>query len=142
MTSGVVLASISDSPLSVDDCARRVEADDAGAVVSFAGVVRDHDAGRAVVLLEYEAHPSASEVIAAVAEAIAVEYPEVTIAVQHRTGSLKVGEFALVAAVASAHRAAAFAACAALIERVKHEVPIWKRQHFADGTSEWVGSLG
>jgi molybdopterin synthase catalytic subunit len=57
----------------------------------------------------------------------------------HRVGSLRIGDLALFAAAASAHRAEAFAACAALVDRIKAEVPIWKRQHFADGTSEWVG---
>jgi molybdopterin synthase catalytic subunit len=141
MAERVVVAAISSSPLSVEDCIHRVESDDAGAIVSFLGVVRDHDAGRSVVSLEYEAHPTADEVIASVATAVAAEFPEVTIAVLHRTGRLAVGEVALVAAVASAHRAAAFAACARLIDEVKRLVPIWKCQHFADGTSEWVGSL-
>jgi molybdopterin synthase catalytic subunit len=141
MTDRVVVASVSESSISVDDCVGRLGADDEGAIVSFAGIVRDHDAGRSVVLLEYEAHPTAGEAIASVASSVAGRHPEVRIAVMHRTGSLAVGDIALAAAVASVHRAAAFAACAELIDEVKRSVPIWKRQHFADGTSEWVGSL-
>lgn len=142
MTERVLAASISAEPLDVDECIRQVQARDAGAIVAFNGIVRDHDEGRSVVFLEYEAHPSAVEVLQAVAASIAAEFPGVTLAVHHRTGRLEVGDVALVAAVASAHRAAAFAACSALVDRVKQQVPIWKRQHFADGTSEWVGSLG
>ena len=60
-------------------------------------------------------------------------------AAEHRVGSLTIGDLALIAAVAAPHRAEAFAACAELVEEIKRRVPIWKRQHFADGVSEWVG---
>jgi molybdopterin synthase catalytic subunit len=111
-------------------------------VVTFAGVVRDHDGGRSVRSLDYEAHPSADDVIAAVASSVAAEFPHVRIAIAHRVGSLVVGDLALAAAVSSAHRSDAFAACSRLIDEVKQHVPIWKEQRFSDGTSEWVGSLG
>jgi molybdopterin synthase catalytic subunit len=110
----------------------------AGAVVSFAGIVRDHDHGRGVVRLEYEGHPSALDVLRAVAEEIAADPDVIAIAVSHRVGPLEVGDVALAAAVATAHRAAAFAACARLVDRVKEKLPIWKHQIFADGTDEWV----
>jgi molybdopterin synthase catalytic subunit len=129
-------------PISLEDCATAVSADDAGAVVTFAGVVRDHDGGRSVVSLDYEAHPSAEVAIASVAASVAGEFPRVRIAIAHRVGSLAVGDLALAAAVSSAHRADAFAACARLIDEVKLQVPIWKEQRFTDGSSEWVGSLG
>ena len=138
----VAFARISSEPISVDECVAAVEGDAAGAVVSFAGVVRDHDGGRGVLALHYEAHPAAGEVIAAAAERIAAEFPAVTIAVEHRIGDLGVGDLALACATASAHRAEAFAACAALVETVKETVPIWKEQHFTDGGTEWVASLG
>jgi len=113
-----------------------------GAVVTFAGIVRDHDGGRSVVSLDYEAHPSAGEVMRAAARSVATEFPAVRIAVEHRVGSLVVGDLALACAVASAHRSEAFAACARLVDEVKATVPIWKEQRFTDGSSEWVGALG
>jgi molybdopterin synthase catalytic subunit len=138
----VVFARVVAGPISLEDCTAAVSADDAGAVVTFAGIVRDHDDGRAVVSLDYEAHPSAEDVIASVAAVVAAEFPRVRIAIAHRVGSLAVGDLALAAAVSSAHRADAFTACARLIDEVKLRVPIWKDQRFADGSSEWVGSLG
>jgi molybdopterin synthase catalytic subunit len=110
----------------------------AGAVVSFRGVVRDHDHGRQVRELEYEGHPSAAAVLAEVAAEIAARPEVYAVAVSHRVGKLDIGDVALAAAVSTAHRAAAFTACALLIDEVKARLPIWKRQVFADGTEEWV----
>ncbi|MEV8506694.1 molybdenum cofactor biosynthesis protein MoaE [Actinoplanes sp. NPDC051475] len=110
----------------------------AGAVVSFQGVVRDHDHGRGVTLLEYEGHPSAAAVIREVAMEIAADPDVYAVAVSHRVGTLQIGDVALVAAVSTAHRAAAFAACARLVDEAKARLPIWKRQVFTDGTDEWV----
>ena len=110
----------------------------AGAVVSFQGVVRDHDHGRPVTLLEYEGHPSAADVLRQVAGEIAADPDVYAVAVSHRIGKLEIGDVALVAAVSTAHRAAAFAACARLVDEVKARLPIWKHQVFADGTDEWV----
>jgi molybdopterin synthase catalytic subunit len=119
---------------------RAVAHPEAGAVVVFRGVVRDHDQGRAVTLLEYEAHPRAATVLAELAAEITADPQVLAVAVSHRTGALSVGEVALVAAVSTAHRAAAFAACARLVDEVKARLPVWKRQLFADGTEEWVNS--
>jgi len=141
MTDGVAFARVSAAPILLADCLDAVGSPSAGAVVSFSGIVRDHDGGRAVASLEYEAHPTAGDVIASVAELIVAEFPGVRVAVEHRVGSLVVGELALACAVSSAHRAEAFAACSRLVDEVKARVPIWKQQHFADGTSEWVGAL-
>jgi molybdopterin synthase catalytic subunit len=110
----------------------------AGAVVSFAGVVRDHDGGRGVVELEYEAHPSAGAILAEVAAEIAADPAVYAVAVSHRVGRLEIGDVALAAAVSTAHRATAFAACARLVDEVKARLPVWKRQVFADGAEEWV----
>lgn len=137
----VRFARVTEGPIGLENCSSAVSADDAGAVVTFSGIVRDHDNGRGVVRLDYEAHPSAPDVIAGVAAAVAAEFPGVAIAIEHRVGILVVGDLALACAVSSAHRAEAFAACAHLVDEVKRQVPIWKQQHFADGTSEWVGSL-
>ena len=110
----------------------------AGAVVSFQGIVRDHDHGRGVTVLEYEGHPSAEKVLREVAEEIAADPDVYAVAVSHRIGVLGIGDVALVAAVSTAHRGAAFAACARLVDEVKARLPIWKRQVFTDGTEEWV----
>ena len=110
----------------------------AGAVVSFAGVVRDHDGGRGVVELEYEGHPSAADVLAEVAAEIAADPAVRGLAVSHRVGRLEIGDVALAAAVSTAHRAEAFALCARLVDEVKARLPVWKRQVFTDGEEEWV----
>ena len=112
----------------------------AGAVVSFCGVVRDHDHGRAVRELTYEGHASAATVLAEVAAEIAADPAVYAVAVSHRVGPLVVGDVALVAAVSTAHRAAAFGACARLVDEAKKRLPIWKHQVFADGHEEWVGT--
>ena len=138
----VAFARVDSEPITVDECERSVEGDSAGAVVTFAGVVRNHDQGRGVRSLEYSAHPSAGDVIARVAASVAVEFPAVRLAVAHRVGALGIGDIALACAAASAHRADAFAACARLVDEVKDQVPIWKKQYFVDGTTEWVAAIG
>lgn len=133
-----MIVSVTSEPLDVAAHERAVASPSAGAVVSFAGVVRDHDRGRSVARLEYEAHPSAETVLKEIAAEIAAD-PEVRgVAVSHRVGSLRIGDAALVVAVASAHRATAFTACARLVDEVKARLPIWKHQIFTDGTAEWV----
>ncbi|CCI83334.1 molybdenum cofactor biosynthesis protein MoaE [Corynebacterium otitidis] len=116
-----------------------VRTDHAGAVVTFEGVVRDHDGGRSVRRLDYEAHPAAEEELAAACRRVLAKNPGVRAWVGHRTGALELGELAFLVAVAAAHRGAAFAACAALVDEVKATVPIWKRQLLSDGLSQWVG---
>jgi molybdopterin synthase catalytic subunit len=109
-----------------------------GATVVFRGVVRDRDGGREVVELEYQSHPTAPAVLQEVAAQIAADPDALAVAVSHRVGTLAIGDVALVAAVSAAHRAEAFALCARLVDEVKHRLPVWKRQVFADGTDEWV----
>ncbi|WP_291049874.1 molybdenum cofactor biosynthesis protein MoaE [Herbiconiux sp.] len=138
----VRFARIEETPITVEECSAAVAGAADGAVVTFEGVVRDHDDGKGVTGLSYTAHPSAADRIRAAAESIAAAYPAVTVAVAHRIGELGIGDVALACAVASAHRAEAFAACAALVDEVKSTVPIWKEQAFTDGTSEWVASIG
>lgn len=137
----VPYAAVSSEPISVDALRRHVLAPDAGAVVTFDGVVRDHDEGRAVRALSYSAHPTADEVIAKVAVEVADEFPAVTLSVAHRIGDLAIGDAALVCVVASAHRSVAFDACRELVDRVKERVPIWKEQTFDNGTVEWVNAI-
>lgn len=112
----------------------------AGAVVTFSGVVRDHDHGRQVTRLNYMAHPSADEVIRQVTAEVAAMSGVRGIAVQHRIGELGVGDIALGCAVAADHRQEAFDTCSLLVERVKAELPVWKHQVFDDGTDEWVNA--
>ncbi|MBW8792175.1 MAG: molybdenum cofactor biosynthesis protein MoaE, partial [Streptomyces sp.] len=133
-----VVARVTDEPL--DAAAMESAHAGSGAVVTFVGRVRDLDGGREVVELEYTAHPSAGEVLRGLAEKVAAEPEVLTVAVAHRTGRLVVGDVALVAVVATAHRAEAFRHCAQLVEDVKHSLPVWKKQVFTDGTHEWVGS--
>lgn len=132
------LCTVTTDPLDVAAHEKAVSDPAAGAVVLFQGVVRDHDDGRTVTALEYEAHPSAAEVLAAVAAEVAADPAVYAVAVSHRVGPLAVGDVALVAAVSTAHRAAGFAACARLVDEVKARLPVWKRQVFTDGSDEWV----
>ena len=112
-----------------------------GAVATFVGQVRDHDPDveGEVTALEYSAHPDAEVVLRRIAAELAADPEVLGIAVTHRTGGLLVGDLAIIACVATAHRALAFTVCRELVERVKAEVPIWKRQMLADGRHMWVG---
>ncbi|MDP9091803.1 MAG: molybdenum cofactor biosynthesis protein MoaE [Actinomycetota bacterium] len=133
-----LLVAVSAQPLDIAAHEAFVAQPAAGATVVFCGVVRDTDHGRAVVELEYQHHPGAEQVLREIAEKVAADDEVLALAVSHRVGVLSVGDVALVAAVATAHRAEAFGVCARLVEEVKHRLPIWKRQVFADGTDEWV----
>ncbi|MGN6427904.1 MAG: molybdenum cofactor biosynthesis protein MoaE [Leifsonia sp.] len=133
-----VYAVVSDQPLDPAAVDAFVWRPEAGAVVSFQGIVRDHDGGRSVVALEYRAHPEAEAFLRACCAEVASR-TGLRVAAAHRVGALTIGDLALVAAVAAPHRAEAFAACAELVETIKARVPIWKRQLFEDGASEWVG---
>ncbi|SEA94501.1 molybdenum cofactor biosynthesis protein MoaE [Leifsonia sp. 21MFCrub1.1] len=133
-----ILAAVTGDPLDPSTVEEFVWRSDAGAVVSFQGIVRDHDGGKGVVSLDYRAHPEAETFLRECCEEVA-RTTGLRVAAQHRVGSLTIGDLALIAAVAAPHRAEAFAACAELVEIIKARVPIWKRQHFTDGDSEWVG---
>lgn len=112
----------------------------AGAVVLFVGKVRNHHRGRAVDHLEYEAYePMAIAHIERLAAEATAQYGLVKVAVAHRLGRLQIGDVAVVVAVSSAHREAAFDGCRQIMERIKHEAPIFKHEMWSDGSSEWVG---
>ena len=137
----VLRAQLSDQPISLTEHEALVAHHAAGAVVGFAGVVRDHDGGREVIRLEYSAHPSAAATLAEVLADVAAQAGGVrAIAASHRVGDLRIGDAALVAAVAADHRRAAFDTCALLVDAVKERLPVWKHQYFTDGTDEWVNS--
>lgn len=135
----VSFAPVTDGELSLDALVRAVSHSGAGAVVTFAGTVRDTNDGRAVSKLEYEAYASmAAAEITRISREIEAELPGVRVAVQHRTGALAVGDAAVHCAASAPHRAEAFRACRLAIDRVKERVPIWKREHGPDGPY-WVG---
>lgn len=122
----------------VAQMARHLGRDDRGALVTFEGRVRDHARGREVVALEYEAYyPMALSQMEKLVAEVEAEHPGVACLLHHRTGKIPMGENAVIAMAAHAHRAPAFAACARLIERLKADVPIWKRETDHDGAT-WV----
>jgi molybdopterin synthase catalytic subunit len=134
------MAEFRDEPLSVDEVRAAVASPAAGAIALFVGTVRDHDHGRGVSALAYSAHPSGPAELLAVAEKVAGRFSVRALAAVHRVGELDIGDIAVVVAAAADHRDEAFAACRALIEDVKSDVPVWKHQRYADGQSEWVNS--
>ncbi|HLK93186.1 MAG TPA: molybdenum cofactor biosynthesis protein MoaE [Polyangia bacterium] len=130
---------LSAAPLPIDGVLDSVRHEGAGAVDLFLGLVRDHNEGRLVSLLEYEAYDAMAlaemeRIVGEVEAALA----GVRCAIAHRIGALAVGELAVVCAASAPHRAEAFTACRLLIEEVKRRVPIWKHEHGPDGVS-WVG---
>lgn len=141
--SAVRLARISAEPLDISEHLAAVDDASAGAVTTFIGRVRDHDpdAATAVVALEYSAHPDAEATLHGIAEA-SVGDSAAVVAVSHRIGRLAVGDIAVVIAVGSPHRAEAFEVCRDVIETIKRELPVWKRQVEADGTTAWKGIGG
>ncbi|MEU6574308.1 molybdenum cofactor biosynthesis protein MoaE [Streptomyces sp. NPDC046805] len=134
------LIGIRDTALSVDEVFRLVGDESAGGIALFVGTVRNHDSGADVDALGYSCHPSAEAEMRRVAEKVVADYPVRALAAVHRVGDLRVGDLAVVVAVACPHRGEAFEACRKLIDDLKHEVPIWKHQKFSDGTEEWVGA--
>ena len=129
-----------DTELSLDEVRAAVAGPGAGGIALFAGAVRDTDHDQRVTGLSYSAHPLAEAELRRVAELIAEKFKVLGIAAVHRVGDLAIGDLAVVAAVACAHRGEAFDACRELIDVLKASVPIWKHQLFTDGTSEWVGT--
>jgi len=126
-------------PLSADALAEAVTVPEAGGVCVFLGVVRNNNAGRPVVALEYEAHaPMAEAKLKEIGETVYRRWPDVKqVAMAHRIGRLAIGEASVVIAVSAAHRRDAFEACHFAIDRLKETVPIWKREIFEDG-AVWV----
>ena len=109
-------------------------ADGDGAIAAFAGLVRDHNQGRRVRFLEYEAYePLAVRALERIVVEARAAWPRARLALHHRIGRLEIGEASIIIVAASAHRGEAFAACRYAIERVKQIVPIWKREHFEGG---------
>jgi molybdopterin synthase catalytic subunit len=128
------------APLEAVRLAALVQGPDMGAVVTFAGIVRNNFGGRATAYLEYEAYEGMAEAVLAQIAAEARERWETgPIAIHHRVGRLEIGETAVLVVVASPHRHAAFEAAEWIMDRIKEAAPIWKKEIWADGASEWVG---
>jgi len=132
------LFALSETPLDTAELAGSLRAGHAGAFVSFEGRVRDTDGSRTVVALEYEAYPALSltEGTAIVREALREVVDARCI---HRVGRLAVGDVAIWIGVIAGHRDEAFRACRYIIDEVKRRVPIWKKEYYGDGRSEWIG---
>ena len=113
-----------------------------GGVVTFLGVTRNHNDGRSVLYLEYEAYEEmALQELRKIVDEAQRQWPDIAIAVAHRLGRVDIGEVSLVVAVSSPHRAEAFVACAYAVDHIKQTVPIWKREVFTGG-QVWIGSEG
>ncbi|MDH4112967.1 MAG: molybdenum cofactor biosynthesis protein MoaE [Actinomycetota bacterium] len=134
-----VLTRVQDAPLSVDEAARAVADGAAGAMCIFTGTVRDHSDAGDVTGLTYEAwHELADARLRELADDILDRWPARRVAIMHRVGDLGIGEISVIVAVSAPHRAEAFEACRHGIERLKHDVPIWKKEGLVSGESHWV----
>ena len=130
---------LTDRTLSLDRCINAVRGEGMGGIVTFTGMVRLHSRGTTIDHLEYEAYaPMAIKVMTELCDEIEAEVPGTRLAVEHRVGHLQIGDVAVVIAAAAPHRAEAFTACRAMIDRLKDRVPIWKKEVSVDG-AEWVG---
>lgn len=131
---------VTTEPLDPAPLVRLVQTPSDGAVITFTGVVRDNFAGRPSSRLTYEAYTGLAErALQQVAEEARGRWEIGAVAVHHRIGNLEIGETAVIVVVAAPHRQAAFAAAAYVMDRIKEIVPVWKREHWADGSEEWVG---
>jgi molybdopterin synthase catalytic subunit len=134
-----VTAALTRTLINSDSVVAAVAHAGAGAIDVFYGVVRDNADGQPVVALEYSAYDAmALREMQAICLQLADNWPGVRLAVTHRLGHLSVGDVAIVCAASAPHRSEAFLACRALIDEIKHRVPIWKREHGPDGPY-WVG---
>ena len=134
------LLAVTPDPLDLPALIRSVSGSRAGdgAVASFVGLVRDHNQGRRVSFLDYEAYePLAVRALTRIVDEIAQAWPDTHVGVHHRTGRIEIGEASVIIVAVSPHRARAFAACRYTIERIKQIVPIWKHEHF-EGGDVWL----
>jgi molybdopterin synthase catalytic subunit len=132
---------ITNQPLDPTPLVALVQAPEMGAVVTFAGIVRNNFGGRATAYLEYEAYElMAATVLSQLADQARVRWGTGPIAIHHRVGRLEIGETAVLIVVAAPHRHEAFEAAEWLMDQIKEVAPIWKKEIWADGASEWVGN--
>ncbi|NMF65150.1 molybdenum cofactor biosynthesis protein MoaE [Brasilonema octagenarum] len=134
---------ISFAPLSIEEVYSKAETSANGAIVVMSGMVRNQTDGKAVIALEYQAYePMAMRVFYQIAADIRQKWSIVNrVVIYHRVGRLRVGEISVLVAVGCPHRSEAFEACRYAIDTLKHNAPIWKKEHWADGSSSWV-SIG
>ncbi len=128
------------APLRVEQVYQEASQAANGAVVMMSGTVRNQTSGRAVKYLEYQAYePMALQIFKTIADQIQTQWPDVnSVVIHHRIGRLVIGEISVLVAVGMPHRAEAFAACQYAIDSLKHHAPIWKKEYWQDGASEWV----
>ena len=130
---------VTTEPLSIQQVNDLVKRPTDGAVVTFDGIIRNNFDGRPVRYLEYEAYATMAEKkLAEIGAEVQQKFAVGEIAMLHRIGRLEIGESSIVIAVAAPHRHAAFEACAYAMDRVKAEVPVWKKEFFVDGADHWV----
>ena len=130
---------LSAEPLSLDGVVREVQRDEAGAVATFLGTVRNRSRDRNVLYLEYEAYEGMAEAeMARIAEEVRAKHALHEVAIHHRVGVVGIGETSVVIAVSAAHRAAAFDACREAIDTLTQTVPLWKKELYVGG-EEWIG---
>ncbi|MFC3040606.1 molybdenum cofactor biosynthesis protein MoaE [Virgibacillus xinjiangensis] len=133
------LFDITKEPIQVEELVKKVERREAGAITTFIGTVREWTKGKRTVYLKYEAYvPMAIKMLEKIGQEVQAEWPDTKIAVTHRIGKLDISEAAVVIAVSSPHRKAAYQANEYVIERIKQIVPIWKKEHWEDGET-WIG---
>lgn len=133
------LFSIVDVPIIADDVIQKVKSVNVGAITVFIGTVRELTNGKKTLSLEYQAYESmAVKKLAKIGEEIIEKWPNTKVAITHRVGKLNISDVAVVIAVSSPHREAAYEANAFAIERIKQIVPIWKKEYWEDGT-KWIG---
>ncbi|EPH02974.1 hypothetical protein HMPREF1531_02292 [Propionibacterium sp. oral taxon 192 str. F0372] len=134
-----VRTAVVETPLDAAAITANIENPRCGAVVTFCGVVRNHDAGLDVIAIDYSAHPSAGPIMKDIADRVVQDHGVHAIEAWHRVGRLTVGEVAMVVAAAAEHRAQAFAAVQSLVDEVKTSVPVWKCQILSDDSRRWSG---
>ncbi|MEQ8331425.1 MAG: molybdenum cofactor biosynthesis protein MoaE [Longimicrobiales bacterium] len=134
----MIHADVVDGPIAPAEVLARVGSDRDGAALLFVGVVRDHDGGRAVEGMRYDAYREmAVEVLEAIAEEAGERAGSDRVAVVHRVGELQVGDVSVAIAVSTPHRAESFDAARYVIEQIKLRLPVWKKEHYVDGQSAW-----
>ncbi len=133
------MVTLTNDPIDSASVLAAVESPQAGAVVLFLGTTREQTSGRRTASLDYDCYPEMAErELAALERQAREKWPLVGCAIVHRLGHLEIGEASVAIAVSSPHRSAALEACGWLIDTLKQTVPIWKKENWADGTSEWV----
>lgn len=133
-----IYISIKEQKTELSELLSKIGGDDIGGLVTFCGIVRKHNHNKDVAFLQYESHPELAEIILReIAVVASIKWPLFWIIVVHRTGRLEIGETAVSIITASTHRKESYEASQYIINKLKQEVPIWKKETYVDGTSEW-----